>query len=971
MRQKRASASGDGDGADDGADEPNKKQPTAIERARMARNRRKGGGGGEQENDDASSQASGGGGEDGGSGKRSRRRRASEGDGDEAASEGGGTSPASDRRRGSIRDRLGMKPLSVKTGRPDGSSPGATPEPLGESNMPAPRAPASETSDTSDATGSKLSRPSMRIGGLIKATTFARRLASKLSGRRDEDELPPWEGQAELFEDGAAAVRQLSEQLASVTVHRTDELPHDWRIAHPLCSVSVINGYNGRLLRKSNSANDAVTPNERRGPGEAPLEQILPIMTKPYVLRGATARLPSWEEELLFQESFTHLLHPRVFLFFELLDFLPDAPDAGLKPFAWGFLKMVSGPMDYPGHANVLRPMPLRLQLFRWLPGVRASYGQPAVWAQYLAAGRKMYSSTLYATIRPMPVPERVSVKFPHRPMAVHHVEEGRIPYERLVQETARDRSIGAASMGNLASVDGGQQAAEAGAAGDGSAPWQAMTMRGAAPCQLPNNLLHALAAGARGATAIALSPDGGLVAIALAEEGYAMLAICDVFSGRRRETMHAHRKTIHELCWLSDGERVCSVSADGTAKIWRARRRGEAKEEEDEDASDSALATLPHPSYVYCVRAQPKPVLSAPRGVGSAAATAQSSLLVTGANDHSLRLWDVSGDKAELLVTKTEHRSRINTVAWPMEATIFSADGAGVIKTWEVAAGAMGGGGADLNNVASIEKKELRDVPINSVTPHPTRRTRLLVQTRKSQLMCLDHRMQHFSTRYVGHRCESYHVRAAYSPDGRFVVAGSEDGCFYAWSEETGDLLIDGMTVGFSGPLLQISWSSQQHVMALCGYGPDNPALIYYFDKDVAAENPSLAAAVAATISSSTAQPGALGGPADGALAGALGTATRTAVDAAARAEKRQGRAAARADRRGNLSAALNAAADGGGAGADASADAGGGGAASRRAQRAAANAAAANAAATPDRKAMAAQARAQQNAAASASSS
>ena len=178
--------------------------------------------------------------------------------------------------------------------------------------------------------------------------------------------------------------------------------------------------------------------------------------------------------------------------------------------------------------------------------------------------------------------------------------------------------------------------------------------------------------------------------------------------------------------------------------------------------------------------------------------------------------------------------------------------------------------------------------MPINSVTPHPTRRTRLLVQTRKSQLMCLDHRMQHFSTRYVGHRCESYHVRAAYSPDGRFVVAGSEDGCFYAWSEETGDLLIDGMTVGFSGPLLQISWSSQQHVMALCGYGPDNPALIYYFDKDVAAENPS-PLPPSPRSAAAPHSPGA-GQPRRWCMAGALGTATRTAVDAAARAEKREG---------------------------------------------------------------------------------
>ena len=107
MRQKRASASGDGDGGTTAglADEM-----TANERARRpapARRRRRAG------DDDALPAR--GRGEDGGSGNAAGG--VPEGDGDEAASEGGGTSFN-----------------SVKTGRPDGSSPGATPEPLGESN---------------------------------------------------------------------------------------------------------------------------------------------------------------------------------------------------------------------------------------------------------------------------------------------------------------------------------------------------------------------------------------------------------------------------------------------------------------------------------------------------------------------------------------------------------------------------------------------------------------------------------------------------------------------------------------------------------------------------------------------------------------------------------------------------------------------------------------------------------------------
>ena len=965
------------------------KQLSAIERARQARARRKSAGSDAAPEDEAAQDddADGAGAATGA--RRNRRRRPDEG---EAAEEGAAAGGADKGKRGSIRERLGMKPLAVKTG---AKTAGELVEPLGERNsggVPAAASGESSPSGESAASGqggaaAGALRRQSTLGGMFKASSFARRLSARFGGRHEEEELPAWTGQADLFEDGARAVEQLAQQLTCVTIHRTDELPHDWRIAHPLCSVSVVNGHTGRLVHKSNAAIDATTPNERRGADGRPLETILPIMTKPFALRGASTRLPAWEEDLIFQESFAHLLHPRVFLMFELLDFAPDAPtsDAGLRPFAWGFLKLVSGSMTNPSHVNVLRPMPLQLQLFRWQAGVRpASASQPAVWAQYLAAGRTRYSSTLFATVRPLAPPERVSVKFPHRPMAVHHVEEGRIPYERLVQETSRSRSAGAMGAWGDAlaglSVDGGPSSAGPGVSvGDGASPWLAMTSRGAAPCQLPNAPLHTLAAGARGATAIAISPDGGLVAIALAEEGYSMLAFCDIFSGRRRETIHAHVRTIHELCWLPDGQRLASVSADGTCKIWRPRRNHELASDADED-DDEPSATLAHPSYVYCVCAQPKPLHAAPRGSAASSAAGAAGgnggapqLLITGANDNALRLWDVGGDKADLLATATGHKGRINSVAWPMEASLFSADGAGVIKSWEVSATGGPGGGPELKQVTSIEKKELKDVPINSVTPHPTRRTRLLVQTRRSQLMCLDHRMQHFSTRYVGHRCEAYHIRAAYSPDGRFVVAGSEDGRFFAWAEETGDMLLDGLQVGFSGPLLQISWSANQHILAMCGYGPDNPALLYFYDKDVAADNPLLAAAAAAAANTAS-QPPPLGGSADGGLplAGTGGAAA--ALDATARAERRQGRAAARHERRGNLSTSLNAAAGGGSLG-DAAVEGtlraglSAGAAALGGARRVATGlqqelAGALNSAATPDRKAMAAEARARQGA-------
>ena len=56
------------------------------------------------------------------------------------------------------------------------------------------------------------------------------------------------------------------------------------------------------------------------------------------------------------------------------------------------------------------------------------------------------------------------------------------------------------------------------------------------------------------------------------------------------------------------------------------------------------------------------------------------------------------------------------------------------------------------------------------------------------------------FSARYSGNKCTDYNLRSMYSPDGRFVVSGSEDGSLFTWLEETGELVLEGLPVGLRG---------------------------------------------------------------------------------------------------------------------------------------------------------------------------
>lgn len=641
-----------------------------------------------------------------------------------------------------------------------------------------------KTGDSLRATNHTDPTPSEVPASGTRASVLAKRLWRKAGSSNALSEALP------SFDMGPSiqgSYHELEGQVTSITIHRTDELPHDWRIAQPMLVVHIINGKTGRPLRKSMLERASTTAHE------GALEYLLPMMTRPFVLRGAQRRLPAWEEELVFLEDFIYLIHPYVFLLFELVDF---SPDFGIRHFAWGFLKMVSGPSSNPGHSHALRPMPLRLQLYVWQPHVRPVSNQSAVWAQYLAAGRQRYSSTLYVSLRSIPPPQQLEVRFPYRPAAAHHVEVGRLSFEELqVSATSSLLSVRAktASM-HSASAPVNRASSLSREGGD---------------CLLPNDVMHVVPGGALGATALAISPDGRHLVCALCEREGGWLAVHELLTGHRTMLLLAHQYTVHDLSWGTGSDQLLSVSADGTAKLWKWSQHPEAED------SIEPLMVFSHPTIVYCGKIQPAHTFDSAR---------QSPLLVTGAKDRLLRIWDTR--TGQLLAVKSEHEDHVNTLAWSTDGSHFySGDAAGVLKHWDV----VPVGAADKLDIkaTSLERKELRGAVINSLALHPSRR-RLLVQTRNDKLFSLDPRLQHLSARYDGHTCLRYNVRAGYSPDGRYVVAGSDNGLLFIWKEDTGDILIKALDVGYRGPLLQAIWAPEEQLLVMCSYGSQSPILVY-----------------------------------------------------------------------------------------------------------------------------------------------
>lgn len=69
-----------------------------------------------------------------------------------------------------------------------------------------------------------------------------------------------------------------------------------------------------------------------------------------------------------------------------------------------------------------------------------------------------------------------------------------------------------------------------------------------------------------------------------------------------------------------------------------------------------------------------------------------------------------------------------------------------------------------------------------------------------------------------LGIQCSSYSVRGTMSPDGAYVVCGSESGELLFWGRDGKPVLPPAVPqVRLAGPLMDVVWSSRHHLVACC----------------------------------------------------------------------------------------------------------------------------------------------------------
>ena len=355
------------------------------------------------------------------------------------------------------------------------------------------------------------------------------------------------------------------------------------------------------------------------------------------------------------------------------------------------------------------------------------------------------------------------------------------------------------------------------------------------------------------------------------------------------------HHSIVYDLCWSADDRFLVSASADGTAKLWNvggsvpasvpaaSLSATDAETQAAASAAGSAAeiggasgaaasgraqsgafprsapwAVLHHspPCFVYSA------AFTAPPSSAAAKLAAQAQLnrggtvppphVITGGFDGVLRFWDgatgvllgvldkedeVGAERrasasAAAPRTRAPHQGHINAVVVDQRSgKVYTGDSMGGLAIWKRSAS-----GAIPENYTyrRLHHDDLVDKPITSLALHPTRRRgQLLVQAHQNLLLLFDLSTNRPIKVYTGSMCRLSMIRARFSPDGRYVIAGSEDGRAYVWDALSGIRVQAALnSLSYPQPLCDVAWHPSQHVLALTCFGGESPVLVYYAER-------------------------------------------------------------------------------------------------------------------------------------------
>ena len=668
-------------------------------------------------------------------------------------------------------------------------------------------------------------------------------------------------------------LNNLDNKILTLSILKSGTLEIMPMIMHPFVRISIVNLKTGKYIQKSDFGAPAICRNENNFTvkhdlntnhlelSTSLLDMIPPFATCPYDLREKGESYAEWNEDFYINEKASTLLDDNIIFFFEILDYnlnynLNPKEDC-IIPMAWGYLKPVGFSQTYMGKHKI--------QLYKYKfnrTNKLSDYKKKNhnfIRTPYLLYELDWIKKEKYQTflqiclgLEDFPTKQQLqNVFFINKYIYSVFVDESEEVDIVVRPPTPEDKPI---------KQDTSLE--------DKLRKWR----RGNDKCIIPDMLLYKFQTAKLGCLTHEFSHNGKYIAAACTEiNSETHIKIFNVEEGKLRYIFKGHHNIIHHFTWSFDDLILISSSADNVVTLWRIPKH-ETSEKENLNPMENyikfKIKDIHHPAYVYSTDIFPK-------------STKETMILATACFDGLVRIYIIKfnydnqnirynfqnsslffeipisqefedkayfqkiesqlkdgnvqkKDKERLsLLQKTalDHRHP-NTVVFDITGRLYIGDSLGHIHIWLLS---IDRDYPKMEKIKIISHKELEYGTINKITIIPKQSQRLIVHTRDNCIRLIDISTEKTKIilRYFGLKCCKTNIKSTCSPDGSYLLSGSEEGVPKMWQLETGiPFSTNKYECGFIDSVNDVSWNNIYNMNALSGFGQEYPLLVYVHER-------------------------------------------------------------------------------------------------------------------------------------------
>ena len=668
----------------------------------------------------------------------------------------------------------------------------------------------------------------------------------------------------------------LNNKILAISILKSGTLYIEQMIIHPFVRVSIINLKTGRYLQKRDFIIPAVSRYEknflvqhnkiqnRLDLQTSVLDFIPPISTCPFDLREKGESYAEWNETFYINEDARVILNTNNIIFFELLDFNFNIKGEGTEeciiPIAWGYLKPVGFSKVYFGKYKIQlykykfqRPVELNDLKTKDLKYSRT----PDILYELDWIKKEKYQTFLQIKINleTRPTLEQVMQPFYYNKFYNSvFVKEGDnfnpnlYKYKKKLKQPKAIQPPKILKYARLPNE----------------------------PCLVPNKLFYKFPTAKLGCLTHEFSHNGKYLAAACTEmDSETYIKIFNVEEGELKYRFKGHHNLIHYFTWSFDDLILISASSDNNVTLWRVPY-SEKNDMDNFNYKDNNLifkmVDIPHPAYVYCTDIYPSN-------------TKESMIIATACYDGIVRIYNINfvydnvnneyhynkyvllfeepineindkdkeyfkdlsenikkggpgikkRDKENIVLLEQnslDHRHP-NTLSFDISGQLYIGDSIGYIHIWELI---IDKGKPKLNKLRIITHKDLEHETINKLIIVPNQTKRMLVHSRDNCIRLLDFSTDNIKivSNYFGLKCNKNNIKSCVSPDGEYILSGSEEGVPHLWSLQTSiPSNVSKLEIGFVDSINDVSWNPKLHMIAVSAFGQEHPLLVYVIEKE------------------------------------------------------------------------------------------------------------------------------------------